>query len=72
LAEISKIFFSETSELTEPKLQMNDHWNVLYQVTANGAKFLIYVCGRYLQVVKAYASLNDKQYSDIKKIVEMF
>jgi hypothetical protein len=33
LAEISKIFFSETNELTEPKLQMNDHWNVLYQVS---------------------------------------
>ena len=33
LAEISKIFFSETNELTEPKLYMNDHWNVLYQVT---------------------------------------
>jgi hypothetical protein len=32
----------------------------------------IYVCGRYLQVAKAYASLNDEQYSDIKKIVEMF
>jgi hypothetical protein len=32
LAEISKIFFSETDELTEPKLYMNDHWNVLYQV----------------------------------------
>ena len=32
LAEISKIFFSETNELTEPKLYMNDHWNVLYQV----------------------------------------
>jgi hypothetical protein len=29
LAEISKIFFSETNELTEPKLYMNDHWNVL-------------------------------------------
>jgi hypothetical protein len=28
LAEISKIFFSETNELTEPKLYMNDHWNV--------------------------------------------
>ena len=33
LAEISKIFFSETNELTEPKLYMNDHWNVLYQVS---------------------------------------
>ena len=33
LAEISKIFFSETNELTEPKLPRNDHWNVLYQVT---------------------------------------
>ena len=33
LAEISKIFFSETNELTEPKLYRNDHWNVLYQVT---------------------------------------
>ena len=33
LAEISKIFFSETNKLTEPKLYMNDHWNVLYQVT---------------------------------------
>ena len=33
LAEISKIFFSETNELTEPKLYMNDHWNVLYKVT---------------------------------------
>jgi hypothetical protein len=33
LAEISKIFFSETNELTEPKLKMNDHWNVLYQAT---------------------------------------
>ena len=31
LAEISKIFFSETNELTEPKLLKNDHWNVLYQ-----------------------------------------
>ena len=29
LSEIWKIFFSETNELTEPKL--NDHWNVLYQ-----------------------------------------
>jgi hypothetical protein len=33
LAEISKIFFSETNELTEPKLYRDDHWNVLYQVT---------------------------------------
>jgi hypothetical protein len=33
LAEISKIFISETNELTEPKLWMNDHWNVLYQVS---------------------------------------
>jgi hypothetical protein len=33
LAEISKIFFSETNEVTEPKLYRNDHWNVLYQVT---------------------------------------
>ena len=33
LAEISKIFFSEINELTESKLYMNDHWNVLYQVT---------------------------------------
>jgi hypothetical protein len=33
LAEISKIFFSETNELTEPKLEMNDHWNVRYQVS---------------------------------------
>jgi hypothetical protein len=33
LAEISKLFFSETNELTEPKLYLNDHWNVLYQVT---------------------------------------
>ena len=33
LAEISKIFFSETNELTEPKLYRNDHWNVLYKVT---------------------------------------
>jgi hypothetical protein len=33
LAEISKILFSETNELTEPKLYMNDHWNVLYQVS---------------------------------------
>ena len=33
LAEISKIFFSETNELTEPKLYMNDHWKVLYKVT---------------------------------------
>jgi hypothetical protein len=33
LAEISKIIFSETNELTEPKLYMNDHWNVLYKVT---------------------------------------
>jgi hypothetical protein len=32
LAEISKLF-SETNELTEPKLYMNDHWNVLYQVS---------------------------------------
>ena len=30
LAEISKILFSETNELTEPKLYMNDHWNVYY------------------------------------------
>ena len=30
---VSKCFFSETNELTEPKLYMNDHWNVLYQVT---------------------------------------
>jgi hypothetical protein len=28
-----KIFFSETNELTEPKLYLNDHWNVLYQVS---------------------------------------
>jgi hypothetical protein len=33
LAEISKIIFSETNELIEPKLPRNDHWNVLYQVT---------------------------------------
>jgi hypothetical protein len=33
LAEISKIFFSETNELTEPKLKMNDHWNVHYQIS---------------------------------------
>jgi hypothetical protein len=33
LAEISKIFFSEANELTEPKLYMNDHWKVLYQVS---------------------------------------
>ena len=33
LAEISKIFFSETNEPTEPKLYMNDHWNVLYQLS---------------------------------------
>jgi hypothetical protein len=35
LAEISKILFSEieTNELTEPKLKINDHWNVLYQVS---------------------------------------
>ena len=33
LAEISKIFFSETNELTEPKLSMKDHWNVHYQVS---------------------------------------
>ena len=33
LAEISKILFSETNELTEPKLYVNDHWNVLYQVS---------------------------------------
>ena len=33
LAEISKIFFSETNELTEPKLYMNNHWNVLYKIT---------------------------------------
>ena len=33
LAEISKIFFSETNELTEPKLYMIDHWKVLYKVT---------------------------------------
>ena len=33
LAEISKLLFSETNELTEPKLYMNDHWKVLYQVT---------------------------------------
>ena len=33
LAEISKFLFSETNELTEPKLYMNDHWKVLYQVT---------------------------------------
>ena len=32
LAEILKVF-SETNELTEPKLYMNDHWNVLYKVT---------------------------------------
>ena len=32
LAEISKIFFSETNELTEPKLPRNDHWKVLYKV----------------------------------------
>ena len=31
LAEISKIFFSETNELTEPKLYMNDHWKVVYK-----------------------------------------
>jgi hypothetical protein len=33
LAEISKFLFSETNELTEPKLYMNDHWKALYQVT---------------------------------------
>ena len=33
LAEISKILFSETNELTEPKLYKNHHWNVLYQVS---------------------------------------
>ena len=33
LAEISKFLFSETNELTEPKLYMNDHWKVLYQIT---------------------------------------
>jgi hypothetical protein len=33
LAEISKIFFSETNELADPKLLMKDHWNVLYQVS---------------------------------------
>jgi hypothetical protein len=33
LTEVSKIFFSETNELTEPKLSMNDHWNVLYQAS---------------------------------------
>jgi hypothetical protein len=33
LAEISKIF-SETNELTEHKLQVKDHWNVLYQFSA--------------------------------------
>jgi hypothetical protein len=33
LAEISKIFFSETNELTETKLKVNDHWNILYQVS---------------------------------------
>jgi hypothetical protein len=32
LAEISKIFFSETNELTEPKLHMNVHWMVLYKL----------------------------------------
>jgi hypothetical protein len=33
LAEISKIFFSKTNELTEPKLSMKDHWNAHYQVS---------------------------------------
>ena len=33
LADISKFLFSESNELTEPKLYMNDHWKVLYQVT---------------------------------------
>ena len=32
-AEISKFLVSETNKLTEPKLYMNDHWKVLYQVT---------------------------------------
>jgi hypothetical protein len=31
LSEISKIFFSETNELTEPKLYVNDHQKVLYK-----------------------------------------
>ena len=33
MGKYSNAFFSETNELTEPKLYMNDHWNVLYQVT---------------------------------------
>jgi hypothetical protein len=33
LAEIAKFLFSETNVLTEPKLYMNDHWKVLYQIT---------------------------------------
>ena len=31
--KFQRCFFSETNELTEPKLYRNDHWNVLYQVT---------------------------------------
>jgi hypothetical protein len=30
---VSKCFFSETTWTIETKLPMNDHWNVLYQVT---------------------------------------
>jgi hypothetical protein len=33
LAEISKFLPSGTNELIEPKLYLNDHWKVLYQVT---------------------------------------
>ena len=32
LAEISKIFFSETTWIVETKLPRNDHWKVLYKV----------------------------------------
>jgi hypothetical protein len=32
LAEISKIFFSETTWTIETKLPRNDHWKILYKV----------------------------------------
>jgi hypothetical protein len=63
LAEIAKFLFSETNVLTEPKLYMNDHWKVLYQITVFFYKregyFYIFPYSTVLKVCPAVVAILD-------------
>jgi hypothetical protein len=48
------IFFSETTELIEPELYMNDDWMVLYKVTV----FILVGNSRWLPVCRLLSKLS--------------